>query len=176
MKTTAIDFTRGHLLKKFIIFALPLIATGILQTLFNATDLVVVGNFAGEKALAAVGATSSLVYLIIGVATGIAVGSNVAMAVFIGAGDRVMVKKTVDTSILVALACGLISATVGICGARAFLEGMGTPKDIIDQSVIYFRMYFLGVPASMLYNFCAGILRADGETRKPIIYLTISGG
>ncbi len=175
MKTTAIDFTKGHLLKKFIIFVLPLIATGVLQTLFNAADLVVVGQFAGETALAAVGSTNSLINLIIGLAIGIAVGSNVVAAVFIGANDRKMVKKTVDTSILTALVCGLICATVGISCARIFLVGIDVPHDVVDQAVIYFRMYFLGVPASMVYNFCAGILRADGETRRPLIYLSVAG-
>jgi putative MATE family efflux protein len=95
--------------------------------------------------------------------------------VFIGAGDREMVKKTVYTSVLTALACGLICATIGITGARVFLVGMGTPAEVADQAVVYTRMYFAGVPAAMLYNFCAGILRADGETRRPLIYLSISG-
>ena len=175
MKATAIDFTKGHLLKKFIIFVLPLIATGVLQALFNAADLIVVGQFAGETALAAVGSTSSMINLIIGLAIGIAVGANVVTAVFIGANDRKMVKKTVDTAILIALVCGAICTTIGISCARIFLEGIAVPNNVIDQAVVYFRMYFLGVPASMVYNFCAGILRADGETRRPLIYLSVAG-
>ena len=142
MKAAAIDFTKGHLLKKFIIFVLPLIATGVLQTLFNAADLIVVGQFAGETALAAVGSTNSLINLIIGLAIGIAVGANVVAAVFIGANDRKMVKKTVDTAILIALFCGAICATIGISCARIFLEGIDVPYNVIDQAVVYFRMYF----------------------------------
>lgn len=174
-QTQVIDFTHGGLLKKFMVFVVPLIITGVLQVFFNAADLVVAGRFAGETALAAVGSTSSLINLILGLAIGLSVGANIVAAVFIGADDRGLVKKTVDTAIMISLVCGVICMTIGILGARALLTLMGTPEDVIEQSIIYFRIYFAGIPASMLYNFSAAILRAAGESRKPLIYLLISG-
>lgn len=175
MKTGTIDFTKGHMLKNFIIFVIPLIITGVLQTLFNAADLIVVGRFAGEKSLAAVGATGSLINLIIGLAIGLSVGANVVAAIFIGGQNREMVKKTVDTALLTALACGFICTLLGMFLARPFLSLMDTPKDVINEAVVYFRMYFAGVPGAMVYNFSAAILRANGETKRPLIYLTAAG-
>ena len=174
-KDNTIDFTSGGILKKFITFVIPLIITGLLQVFFNAADLIVAGQFAGEKALAAVGSTSSLINLILGLAIGLSVGANIVAAFFIGSNDRELVKKTVDTAIAVALACGVVCMLVGIIGARFLLEFMDTPEDVIDQAVAYFRTYFAGIPAAMIYNFCAAILRAAGESRKPLVYLSVSG-
>ena len=175
MKTGTIDFTKGHMLKNFMIFVIPLIITGLLQTLFNAADLIVVGRFAGENSLAAVGSTTSLINLIVGLAIGLSVGANVVAAIFIGGKNREMVKKTVDTSILTALACGVICTLLGVFLARPLLSLMDTPKDVIEEAVEYFRIYFAGVPAAMIYNFAAAILRANGETKRPLIYLSAAG-
>lgn len=175
MKTGTIDFTKGHMLKNFMIFVIPLIITGLLQTLFNAADLIVVGRFAGENSLAAVGATTSLINLIVGLAIGLSVGANVVAAIFIGGKNREMVKKTVDTALLTAVACGVICTLFGMFFARPLLSVMDTPKDVIEEAVRYFRMYFAGVPAAMIYNFSAAILRANGETKRPLIYLSAAG-
>lgn len=177
MKNTGtVDFTRGHMLKKFIIFVIPLIFAGLVQMLFNATDLVVTGQFIDANAMAAVGATSSLVSLILALAIGLSVGANVVASIFIGSGNKTMVKKTVDTSVLTAIACGVLCSLVGIFGARPLLTLMKTPAEILDMAVTYFRVLFIGIPAQMLYNFCSAILRASGETRKPLVYLAIAAG
>ena len=175
MKTGTIDFTEGRMLKKFIIFVIPLVITGLLQTLFNAADLIVVGRFAGETALAAVGSTTSLINLIVGLAIGLSVGANVVASIFIGGRNREMVKKTVDTSLLTALVCGLLCTMIGVIFARPFLSAMDTPADVLEEAVKYFRMYFAGIPAAMIYNFAAAILRANGETKRPLIYLSAAG-
>ena len=174
-KSQTIDFTNGRTLKKFVVFVIPLIISGLLQTFFNGADLIVVGQFAGKGELAAVGACGSLINLIIGLAIGLSVGANIVLSVFIGADDRGMVKKAVDTTVITALACGLICALVGIVGAVPFLRGMDTPSDVMDSAVVYFRIYFLGVPASMLYNFCSAILRSVGQSKKPLYYLAAAG-
>lgn len=175
MKTGTIDFTEGHMLRNFIIFVIPLVITGLLQTLFNAADLIVVGRFAGETALAAVGATTSLINLIIGLAIGLSVGANVVSSIFIGGRNREMVKKTVDTSLVTALVCGFLCTATGVIFARPLLTAMDTPSDVLSEAVKYFRMYFTGVPAAMIYNFSAAILRANGETKRPLIYLSAAG-
>lgn len=175
MKTGTIDFTEGRMLKNFIIFVIPLVITGLLQTLFNAADLIVVGRFAGENALAAVGSTTSLINLIVGLAIGLSVGANVVASIFIGGRNRDMVKKTVDTSLLTALVCGFLCTAFGMIFARPLLSVMDTPGDVILEAVPYLRMYFAGVPAAMIYNFSAAILRANGETKRPLIYLSCAG-
>ncbi len=174
-RNQTIDFTKGHLLKKLIIFVTPLIISGLLQIFFNGADLVVVGQFAGNDDLAAVGACGSLINLIIGLALGLSVGGNIVVSVFIGADDKGMVKKAVDTTIATALVCGLVCMLIGVFGARPFLIAMDTPSNVLDKAVIYFRIYFAGIPASMLYNFCSAILRSAGESRKPLYYLAAAG-
>lgn len=174
-KNQTIDFTQGHLLKNLIVFVVPLIISGLLQIFFNGADLIVVGQFAGNDDLAAVGACGSLINLIIGLALGLSVGGNIVVSVFIGADDKGMVKKAVDTTIATALVCGLICMLIGIFGARPFLIAMDTPENVLDKAVVYFRIYFAGIPASMLYNFCSAILRSAGESRKPLYFLTAAG-
>ena len=174
-RSQTIDFTKGHLLKKLIVFVVPLILSGLLQIFFNGADLIVVGQFAGNDDLAAVGACGSLINLIIGLALGLSVGGNIVVSVFIGAEDKGMVKKAVDTTIATALVCGLMCMLIGVFGARPFLIAMDTPSDVLDKAVVYFRIYFLGVPASMLYNFCSAILRSAGESKKPLWFLAAAG-
>ena len=174
-KSQTIDFTQGHLLRKLIVFVIPLMISGLLQTFFNGADLIVVGQFAGGDDLAAVGACGSLVNLIIGLALGLSVGGNIVVSVFIGANDKPGVKKAVDTTIATAFVCGIVCMLVGVFGARVFLSAMDTPKEILDKAVVYFQLYFAGVPASMMYNFCSAILRSSGESKKPLWFLAAAG-
>ncbi len=165
----------GSLIKSTILFALPLIATGILQLLFNAADIVVVGNFASPTSLAAVGATSALINLIISLSQGIAVGVSVIVAHNYGAGDRRAVYETVHTAIPVSIAVGAVLTVIGYFCSRSFLVLMETPSDVIDLSTTYMQIYFLGSIASMVYNFGSSILRAIGDTKNPLIFLVIAG-
>jgi len=169
------DLNSGPLLGKILLFALPIMAMNLLQLLFNAADMVVVGRFAGRDALAAVGATGALINLIVNFFMGLSVGTSVVVAQDYGA-DRVAdVSRTVHTSVVISTAAGLLVMTVGLLLCKPLLAVMGTPGDIIELSTRYMRIYFLGVPASMIYNFCAGILRAVGDSRRPMYYLVIAG-
>lgn len=169
------DMTSGALLPKILIFSGPLILTGILQLLYNAADVVVVGRFAGATSLAAVGSTGSLINLIINVFMGLSVGTSVMVARYYGAGDVRMVQDTVHTSILVALLSGIVVGIFGFVMAKPILRLMDSPDDVIDLAALYVRIYFVGMPFNLLYNFGAGILRAVGDTKRPLYYLTISG-
>ena len=169
------DMTSGALLPKILIFSGPLILTGILQLLYNAADVVVVGRFAGATSLAAVGSTGSLINLIINVFMGLSVGTSVMVARYYGAGDVRMVQDTVHTSILVALLSGIVVGIFGFVMAKPILHLMDSPDDVIDLAALYVRIYFVGMPFNLLYNFGAGILRAVGDTKRPLYYLTISG-
>jgi len=163
------------LLKQTVLFTLPLIATGILQLLFNAADLVVVGRFAGEESLAAVGNTGALINLIIAIFQGLAIGASVNVAQFYGAGDKRSVYETVHTAIPVSIIAGVILTVVGYFGTPYFLSLMNTPENVIDLSCTYMQIYFLGVTSLMVFNFGASILRAIGDTRHPLIFLVIAG-
>ena len=169
------DMTSGALLPKILIFSGPLILTGILQLLYNAADVVVVGRFAGATSLAAVGSTGSLINLIINVFMGLSVGTSVMVARYYGAGDVRMVQDTVHTSILVALLSGIVVGIFGFVMAKPILRLMDSQDDVIDLAALYVRIYFVGMPFNLLYNFGAGILRAVGDTKRPLYYLTISG-
>ncbi len=169
------DMTKGPLLPEILIFSGPLILTGILQLLYNAADIVVVGRFAGAASLAAVGSTGSLINLIVNIFMGLSVGASVMVARYYGAGDHKAVQDVVHTSILVALISGIAVGIFGFVMARPILHWMDSPDDVIDLAALYVRIYFLGMPFNLLYNFGAGILRAVGDTRRPLYYLTISG-
>ena len=175
MKNTKIDMIHGPLLGKLIIFTLPIIASGVLQLLFNAADVIVVGRFAGEASLAAVGSTSSLINLMTNLFIGMSVGANVCAAQFYGAGHENDVKKTVHTSTAFSIICGVILIFIGLFLARPILEIMGSPEDVIGLAALYVRLYFLAMPAVMLYNFLAAILRASGDTTHPLVFLTVAG-
>ncbi|MBE6562000.1 MAG: MATE family efflux transporter [Ruminococcaceae bacterium] len=170
-----LDMTHGPLLGKIILYALPVIAAGMLQLLFNAADVVVVGRFAGGHALAAVGATGSLINLLVNVFMGMSVGVSVNVARAWGAKNEEDVSRTVHTAILTAAIIGTFVMMIGFFGSKTFLAWMGTPDDVIGLSTLYMQIYFLGMPASMLYNFGAGVLRSIGDTRNPLIFLSISG-
>lgn len=170
-----IDMVNGPLLGKIIKFAIPLMLSGILQLFFNAADIVVVGRFAGSTAMAAVGSTGSFINLIVNVFMGLSVGTNVLVARYYGARDYKNLEETVHTSVFASIVCGCILIFVGIFLAKPMLTLMGSPEDVIDQATLYVRIYFGGMPAMMLYNFGAAILRSVGDTKRPLYFLTISG-
>lgn len=165
----------GPLFSKIIMFAIPLILSGVLQLLFNAADIVVVGRFTGSHALAAVGSTSSLINLLVNLFIGVSVGANVLLGRFCGAQDYKNASETVHTAIYIAIWGGVIMIFAGLILARPLLELMRTPMDVIDLSVLYMRIYFIGMPAFMIYNFGAAILRAVGDTKRPLYFLTVAG-
>jgi len=174
-KTYEINMINGSLFDKILLFSLPLIASNILQLLFNAADVVVVGRFAGSESLAAVGSTSSLTNLIVNLFIGFSLGSNVVLARYYGAGKEKEISDTVHTSITISLVAGVMLTIIGFIASRPMLSLMGTPSDVIDYSVIYMRYYFAGMPVMMLYNFGSAILRTVGDTRRPLYYLTLAG-
>lgn len=165
----------GPLLNKILIFSLPIMAMYILQLMFNTADMVVVGRFSGSKALAAVGATGSLINLIITLFMGLSVGTTVVVAQDFGADHPDSVSRSVHTSIAISIMGGLIVMVLGIVLCKPLLVLMGTPKNIIDLSVLYMKIYFISTPATMVYNFAAAILRAAGDSRRPMYYLIITG-
>ena len=174
-KGYTIDMCNGPILSKMLLFALPLMFSTMLQLLFNAADLVVVSRFAGDNAMAAVGANSSIIALLVNSFMGLSVGANVLAARERGAGAHEEVNRTVHTAMAVGLAGGTVLIFVGVFGARWILTTMGAPANILDQAILYLRLYFLGMPATMLYNFGAALLRSVGDTRRPLVYLTVAG-
>ena len=170
-----IDMCSGSLAGKLLLFALPLMASSLLQLLFNAADVVVVGRFAGKEALAAVGSTTSLINLLVNMFVGLSVGSNVTVARDLGAGREEEVRRSVHTSITLALLSGLVLTGIGTLLVRRLLEWMSSPADVIGLATVYLRIYFLGMPFNMLYNFGAAILRAQGDTRRPLYFLAVAG-
>ncbi len=167
--------TNGPLLGKIVKFAIPLAISGVLQLLFNAADIIVVGRFAGSSALAAVGATGALINLIVTLFMGLSVGTNVLVAQYYGANDQKNLSETVHTSILASLIFGVVLIAAGILLARPVLEAMATPPEVLDQAVLYMRIYFIGMPVLMLYNFGAAVLRAVGDTQRPLYFLLLAG-
>lgn len=174
-KSYEIDMCNGPLFGKMLIFTLPLMLSGILQLLFNAADVIVVGRFAGNEALAAVGSTGALTNLLVNLFIGLSVGANVLVARYYGAKAQDEVSQTVHTSVMISLLGGVFLAIIGIALARPLLLLMDTPENVIEHSVLYMRIYFLGMPIMLLFNFGSAILRAIGDTRRPLFYLTIAG-
>ena len=170
-----IDMCNGSIMNKLISFSLPLMLSGILQLMFNAVDIIVVGQFTGSEALAAVGSTTALIAVFTNLFIGISLGANVLAARFYAAGKHKEMSETVHTSITLALISGIVMAFAGLLFSRLALEIMATPDNVIDQSTLYMRIYFLGMPFFMLYNYGAAILRAVGDTKRPLLYLIISG-
>ncbi|MBR6531212.1 MAG: MATE family efflux transporter [Clostridia bacterium] len=171
----SMDMTTGKLLPKIISFTIPLMLTGFLQLVYNAADVMVVGRFAGSVSLAAVGATSSLVHLSLNIFLGLATGSGVVAAKYIGAGDTAAVHRTVHTSMLLAVVSGTAIALLGFGLSPLALKAMSIPDDVFPLSVTYLRIFFLGAPASMVYNFGAAMLRATGDSKRPLYILTLTG-
>lgn len=174
-KKYEIDMCNGSLLGKILIFYVPLMLSGVLQLLFNAADIAVVGHFAGNESLAAVGSTGSLTNLIVNLFMGLSVGANVLVARYYGAGQLKELKEMVQTAVATAVASGVVLVFVGFFVAKPALALMATPPDVIDHSVLYMRIYFVGMPFMMAYNFGSAVLRAVGDTRRPLYYLMIAG-
>ena len=170
-----IDMCHGPLFGKIIRFSIPLMLSGILQLLFNAADIIVVGRFVGSTALAAVGSTSSLINLLINLFIGFSVGANVLVARFHGAGRDDEVNETVHTAITLSMISGIFLLILGVTVTRTLLIWMGSPDDVLDQSSLYLKIYFLAMPATLLYNFGSSILRAVGDTKRPLFYLVTAG-
>lgn len=174
-KKNSMDMLHGSLWNKILIFALPLAASSILQQLFNSVDTAVVGRFASSQALAAVGSNSSLISLMINLFVGISLGSNVVIAHYIGQKKEESIHAAIHTAILVAIASGLFVLVLGQFIARPVLTLMGTPEDVIDLAVLYLRIYFLGMPFIMLYDFGSSILRSTGDSKRPLYALIAAG-
>lgn len=174
-KSYEIDMCNGPLLSKIIVFAVPLMLSGVLQLLFNAADLVVVGRFTGEEALAAVGSTGSLINLLVNVFIGLSVAANVLVAQYYGAKRWDDLEETVHTSMTVAAIGGVFLSILGFFVASPLLTMMGTPSEVLPLSVLYMKIYFLGMPAMGVYNFGSAILRAVGDTKRPLYFLFVSG-
>lgn len=174
-KKYEIDMCSGPIFGKMLRFTLPLMLSGILQLLFNAADIIVVGRFAGDNSLAAVGSTSSLVALLVNLFVGLSIGSNVLAARYYGAKKDEELSKTVHTAMMLSLLGGIFMAFFGALSAKQILIWMKAPDEVLNLAVIYLRIYFAGMPVVMLYNFGASILRAIGDTKRPLYYLVIAG-
>lgn len=165
----------GPLFSGIIRYTIPIILTSLLQLLFNAADLVVVGQFCGSVSVAAVGATGSLTNLMVNFFIGLSVGAGVAVAHGLGSREDTVVHRTIHTALPTALVCGVILTVLGVSLSGTFLTWMGTPENVLPLSAVYMRIYFSGVIFTLVYNFCAAILRAAGDTRSPLIFLTLAG-
>lgn len=174
-KKYEIDMVNGPLFGKILLFSLPLMLSGILQLLFNAADMIVVGRWVGSNALAAVGSTGPLINLLVNVFIGLSAGTNVLVARYYGARQEKELSDMVHTAILTAFICGVILIFLGYFTAPIALKAMGAPVEVLDQSVLYIRIYFASMPAMMIYNFGSAILRAVGDTRRPLYFLTFAG-
>jgi len=174
-KRNGADLTEGRLWDKILFFAMPIVLMNILQQLFNTADIAVVGRLVGNDALAAVGSAGPIVTLFITVFSGLSVGANAVIARMVGSGNKEQMEKSVHTSVAIAVLSGAIVLIVGEAIARPLLELVGTPENVMDMAVLYLRIYFSGSIFIMLYNFEAAILRAAGDTRRPLYVLLISG-
>lgn len=175
MSKRNIDMLNGGILKKLCLIALPLALSSTLQQLFNAADVAVVGQFSSSQAMAAVGSNAPVINMIVTLFVGLAVGANVVIAGFIGSGRQDKVSEAVHTCFTLALICGVIMLALGMIIARPVLEMLNTPDDVIDLATLYLRIYFLGMPFVMVYNFGSAILRSVGDTRRPLYCLTVAG-
>lgn len=174
-KKYEIDMTTGSILKKMIAFAFPLMCSSILQLLFNAADTVVVGKFAGDNSLAAVGSNGSLINLMTNLFMGLSIGTNVLVGKSVGANDKEHTEKLVHTSMAISIAGGFFLMIFGIIFARRILILMDSPAEVLPLATLYLKIYFIGLPSMMIYNFGSAILRAVGDTKRPLYYLTVAG-
>lgn len=169
------NMLEGSILDKIILFAIPLALSSILQQLFNSCDIAVVGKFAGSEALAAVGANSSVINLLLNLFVGLSVGANVVIARYIGNDNQKKARESIHTSIVLALISGFLLMGLGVLCARPILTWMSTPDNVLDLAILYLKIYFCGMPFIMLYNFCAAILRSQGDTKRPLYALIMAG-
>ena len=175
IKKNMINMTEGPILKSIVLFAFPLLLSNLLQLLYGAADLVVVSRYAGSLAMGSVGATGAITSMLVGSTIGISVGANVVVARYFGAKDKHGILRAVHTSITLGAILGIIICIVALIGARPILVLMDTPKELLDGAVLYTQILYLGVPAQMVYNFCASILRAMGDTKRPMYILGATG-
>lgn len=175
MSRRNVDMVNGPLFKNIVSYTIPIILTGVLQLLFNAADLIVVGQFCGSISVAAVGTTGSIINLIVNLFIGLSVGTGVTVAQALGANDNKKVYRAIHTAIPMSLAGGAILTVVGVLFSETFLRWMDTPDNVISLSSLYMKIYFAGIIFMMIYNFCASILRAAGDTKSPLIFLTVAG-
>ncbi len=166
---------QGPLVRNIIGYTIPIILTGLLQLLFNAADLVIVGRFCGSISVAAVGATGSITNLIVNLFIGLSVGAGVTVAQFLGAREEDAVHRAVHTALPAAIVSGVVLTIVGVTFSETFLRMMNTPEDVLPLSAVYMKIYFGGMTFTMVYNFCASILRAAGDTKSPLVFLTLAG-
>ena len=174
-KRKKLAITSGKLLPQLIVFTIPVLLTGVLQLLYNAADLVVVGKYRGDVALAAVGSTGALINLIVNVFIGLSVGANVLVARCVGAKDDEGISRASHTAVLISLIAGTVVGIFGVVTAKTLLRWMDSPDSVIDLSALYVKIYFAGMPFNMLYNFGAAVLRGMGDTKRPLIALSVSG-
>ena len=174
-KTVNLNMTEGPLLGKIIRFSVPLMLSGMLQLLYNAADVVVVGRFAGSAALAAVGSTGALVNLLVNLFMGVSVGCNVLVARYYGAGDQDSVSETVHCAVGASVIIGVLAGIVGLVFSTPMLQMMGSPEDVLPLASLYLKIYFCGMPFNIAYNFGAAVLRAVGDTKRPLYILTLAG-
>ena len=165
----------GPLLPNIIVYTIPIILTSLLQLLFNAADLIVVGRFCGSVSVAAVGATGSITNLMVNFFVGLSVGAGVTVAHALGSREETVVHNTVHTALPLALVSGVVLTLIGVCFSETFLRWMGTPENVLPLSAVYMRIYFAGITFTMVYNFSAAILRAAGDTKSPLIFLSLAG-
>lgn len=174
-KKYQIDMCSGSILKKMLLFAVPLMCSSILQLLFNAADIIVVGRYAGDNSLAAVGSNTSLINLLTNLFIGLSIGANVLVARFFGAKQEKELKDTVHTAMTISIISGIILTIVGVVGARQILIWMKSPEEVLELATLYLRIYFMGMTATMVYNFGSAILRAVGDTKRPLYFLLFAG-
>lgn len=174
-KNYKLDMTSGSILGNLLKFSVPLILSSVLQLLFNAADIVVVGRFAGDNSLAAVGSTSSLINLLVNLFIGLSIGTNVVAANFFGAGKKKELSDAIHTAMLLSVYSGLVLTAIGVPSAKYVLALMQTPQDVLPLATIYLQIYFAGMVAMMIYNFGSAILRAKGDTKRPLYYLFFAG-
>lgn len=175
MAANKIDMTAGSIFPKLLRFSLPLMLSSVLQLFFNAADIIVVGRFAGDNSLAAVGSTSSLINLLVNLFVGLSVGCNVVVANFIGANKKTEISKTVHTTVVLSFVSGVFLTVVGVIFSRLILLMMSVPEDVLPLSSIYLKIYFGGITATIVYNFGASLLRGMGDTKRPLFILLFAG-
>ncbi|MDE7059593.1 MAG: MATE family efflux transporter, partial [Lachnospiraceae bacterium] len=174
-KSYNMDMCNGPVLPKVIAFSLPLMLSGCLQLLFNAADVIVVGRFAGKESLAAVGSTSALTNLLINLFIGLSIGTNVVVGHTLGSDDKEATKDNVHTAISISFLSGFALIIIGIIFTKPLLLWMGAPTDVLNKAAIYLKIIFIGMPATMVYNFGSAILRATGDTKRPLYFLSVAG-
>lgn len=175
MRKSSVSLTEGPIFKSLLFFSVPLLLSNLFQQLYNSVDSAVVGSYAGDAALAAVGSTAALINLIIGFFLGISTGTNILYAMHFGAGDRQGLKKLINSAMLISIICGAVISVLGVLGAETMLRWMGTPEDVLPLSTRYLRIYMAGTIVTLIYNVGAGMIRAEGDSTRPLIYLVIGG-